>query len=84
MAGGTYAAWDARSAELCGGRPQVAALASQSLPGTPGDMYRFDGFRHLRTARGPKGGSRQRPSAANAIADGARGLWVWTYPEPLT
>jgi hypothetical protein len=80
---GTYARWDARSAELCG-RPQIAALASQSLPGTPGSMYRFDGFEHIRTSKGPKGGGHQKPSAANAIDDGARGLWVYRYPSPLT
>lgn len=80
---GTYSKWDARSAELCGGRPQIEALASTSLPGTPGRMYRFDGFERIRTSTGPKGGGHQKPSAANAIADGARGLWVYRYPEPL-
>lgn len=80
---GRFENWDARSAVLCG-RPQVTALASQSLPGTPGQLYRFDGFEHIRTSTGPKGGGHQKPSAANAIADGARGLWVYPYPEPLT
>jgi hypothetical protein len=79
---GTYPRWDARSAELCG-HPQIEALSSTSLPGTPGQMYRFDGFEQLRVSKGPKGGGRQRPSAANAIADGARGLWVYRYPRPL-
>lgn len=81
---GRFAKWDARSAEKCG-RTQVAALASQSLPGTPGNLYRFDGFEHIRTSRGPKGGgSYTRPSKANEIADGARGLWVYPYPQPIT
>ncbi|MEU5764018.1 hypothetical protein [Nocardia sp. NPDC047648] len=79
---GTYPNWDARSAELCG-QPQIAALSSTSLPGTPGAMYRFDGFDRLRTSTGSKGGGHQRPSAANAIHDGARGLWVYRYPQPL-
>ena len=79
---GTYPRWDARSAELCG-QPQIEALCSTSLPGTPGRMYRFDGFEQLRVSKGPKGGGRQRPSAANSIADGARGLWVYRYPQPL-
>lgn len=79
---GAWPGWDARSAELCG-QPQIEALASTSLPGTPGDMYRFDGFEQIRTSKGPKGGGHQRPSTANAIADGARGLWVFRYPEPL-
>jgi hypothetical protein len=78
----TSAKWNARSAELCG-RPQLAALASQSLPGTPGSMYRFDGFEHIRTTRGAHGGGHQKASAANAIDDGARGLWVYPYPRPL-
>jgi len=46
-------------------------------------LYRFDGWEKLRVSRGAKGGGRQNPSAANAIADGARGLWAYTYPEPL-
>ncbi|MEU6719767.1 hypothetical protein ABZ897_50645 [Nonomuraea sp. NPDC046802] len=79
---GTYVNWDARSAELCG-QPQIAAMSSTSLPGTPGSMYRFDGFERLRTSKGAKGGGHQKPSVANAIADGARGLWVYRYPEPL-
>jgi hypothetical protein len=81
---GTYAKWDARSAELCDGQPQIIALSSTSLPGTPGNLYRFDGWEKIRTSKGPKGGPRQKPSAANEIADGARGLWVYSYPEPLT
>ncbi|MCF6467314.1 hypothetical protein FAF44_02655 [Nonomuraea sp. MG754425] len=81
---GAYARWDARSAELCGGQPQIEALSSTSLPGTPGQLYRFDGFERIRVSKGPKGGSRQKPSAANEIADGARGLWVYRYPEPIT
>lgn len=80
---GTYPNWDARSAELCG-RPQIEALSSTSLPGTPGKLYRFDGFERIRVSKGAKGGGHQRPSAANAIADGARGLWVYRYPHPLT
>ncbi|MFC4048372.1 hypothetical protein ACFOY4_01640 [Actinomadura syzygii] len=80
---GTYPGWDARSAELCG-QPQIVALSSTSLPGTPGHMYRFDGFQRIRTSKGPKGGGRQNASAANEIADGARGLWVYAYPEPIS
>jgi hypothetical protein len=80
---GQYEKWDAQSARLCG-RPQVAALSSTSLPGTPGDMYRFDGFEKIRVSKGPKGGGgHQKASAANEIADGARGLWVYQYPQPL-
>jgi len=79
---GIYPRWDARSAELCG-RPQIEAVSSTSLPGTPGRLYRFDGFERLRVSKGAKGGGHQRPSAANAIDDGARGLWVYRYPQPV-
>lgn len=81
---GTYAGWDARSAEKSGGQPRIDAVSSTSLPGTPGNLYRFDGWEKLRTSKGPMGGGRQKPSAANEIADGARGLWVYRYPKPLT
>jgi hypothetical protein len=80
---GIYPKWDARSAALCG-QPQIEALSSTSLPGTPGQLYRFDGFERIRVSKGAKGGGHQRPSAANAIADGARGLWVYRYPQPVT
>ncbi|MGY2116671.1 hypothetical protein ACW9HR_22425 [Nocardia gipuzkoensis] len=79
---GTYPNWDARSAELSG-QTQIAALSSTSLPGTPGNMYRFDGFERIRVSKGPKGGGHQRASIANTIHDGARGPWVYCYPEPL-
>jgi hypothetical protein len=79
---GIYPNWDARSAELCG-QPQIEALSSTSLPGTPGKLYRFDGFERIRVSKGAKGGGHQRPSAANAIDDGARGLWVYRYPQPV-
>jgi len=79
---GTYLNWDKRSAELCG-QPQIEALSSTSLPGTSGHMYKFDGFQRIRTSKGAKGGGHQRPSAANEIADGARGLWVYPYEQPI-
>ena len=79
---GTYPKWDARSAELSG-QPQIDALSSTSLPGTPGNLYRFDGFDRIRVSTGAKGGGHQRPSAANTIHDGARGLWIYRYPPPV-
>ncbi len=87
---GRFPGWDARSAQLANGRPQIAAVASTSLPGTlsarsagHAGLYRFDGFDRLRVSTGPKGGGRQRPSAANRIADGERGLWTYRYPTPI-
>lgn len=71
---------------------RVDALVSTSLPGTlsatsggTAGLYRFDGFERLRVTTGPSGGGTYgRPSHANAIGDGARGLWVYRYPEPVT
>lgn len=87
---GRFPGWDARSAQLAKGRPQITAVASTSLPGTlsarsagHAGLYRFDGFDRLRVSTGPKGGGRQRPSAANRIADGERGLWTYRYPTPI-
>jgi hypothetical protein len=71
--------------------PQVDAVVTTSLPGTlsansagHAGLYRFDGFERLRVTRGPKGGGTySKPSAANAIGDGERGLWAYRYPTPL-
>jgi hypothetical protein len=79
---GCFPNWDKRSTELCG-RTQIEAVSSTSLPGTPGHLYKFDGFERIRVSKGAKGGGHQRPSAANAISDGARGLWLYRYPQPL-
>lgn len=81
-----YPRWRARSAEAAGRAwPRIDAVSASSMPGKAGgDLYRFDGFRHLRTSRGPKGGGRQNPSRAEKIADGNRGLWVYQYPQPIT
>lgn len=67
----------------------LRALCSTSMPGTPSSaehgrgLYSHDGFTRVRTSTGAKGGGRQKPSAANAIADGARGLWVYAYEPAL-
>lgn len=81
---GRSAKWDARSAEA-DGAAQVAALAASSMPGTPGHMYQLDGFTKIRESRPAErqGSGRQKPSAANEIADGATGLWVYRYPRPV-
>lgn len=71
---------------------ELAAVVSTSLPGTVSSaaagtsgLYRFDGWSRLRTTRGPHGGGTySRPSAANRIADGERGLWAYRYPTALT
>lgn len=80
--------WPARYPEHW---PQVDAVVTTSLPGTlsaksagHAGLYRFDGFVRLRVTRGAKGGGTySKPSAANAIGDGERGLWAYWYPTPL-
>jgi hypothetical protein len=80
-----YPRWRARSAEAAGRAwPRIDGVSANSMPGKhDGDLYRFDGFRHVRTSKGAKGGGRQNPSKAEQIADGNRGLWVYRYPDPL-
>jgi hypothetical protein len=71
--------------------PRVDAVVSTSLPGTlsarsagSAGLYRFDGFRRPRVTRGPSGGGTYgKPSAANTIDDGERGLWAYRCPTPL-
>jgi hypothetical protein len=57
---GTYPRWDARSAELRG-QPQIESLSSTSLPGTPGSMYRFDGFERSGFHVAPKDAATSSP-----------------------
>lgn len=80
-----YPRWRARSAEAAGRAfPRIDAVCANSMPGkADGDLYRFDGFTHVRTSAGKKGGGRQNPSKAEQIADGNRGLWVYRYPDPI-
>ena len=59
---------------------QAGLLVSYSLPGTPGDLYRFDGWRKARTVKRSAPGKTStwgKPSAADAIGDGRKGLWCW-------
>lgn len=68
----------------------LKAVCANQLPkadGSPLDvqnnMYRFDGFELIRVTKGKDGGGKRgRPSKAAGIGDGARGLWVYRYPEP--
>lgn len=59
----------------------VEAAVSYGMPGTKGDIYRFDGWERVAVIR-PSGGSgtwtRARP-AVNDIGDGKKTLWVWRY-----
>lgn len=59
----------------------VAAAVSYALPGTPGDIYRFDGWERVGAVR-PSGGSgtwtRARPRV-NDVADGRKTLWRYRF-----
>jgi hypothetical protein len=59
----------------------VAAAVSYAIPGTPGDIYRFDGWERVGVTR-PSGGSgtwtRARPRV-NDISDGKKTLWRYQY-----
>ena len=55
-------------------------LASYALPGTLGDLYRFDGWTRVRTVRPSNPGRSStwsRPSATDRIADGRKTLWTY-------
>lgn len=66
----------------------LKAVCANQLPkddGSPlevrNSMYRFDGFELIRVTKGKGGGGqRGRPSRAADIGDGARGLWIYSYP----
>jgi hypothetical protein len=68
----------------------VKAACANSLPSTASakpdgktGMYRFDGWERIRVTKGKGGGGKRgRPSKAAEIGDGARGLWIWRYPDP--
>lgn len=61
-------------------------LASYSLPGKTGDLYRFDGWTFVRWTKpsrpGP-GSTWSKPSRSDAVANGRKGLWVY-HRSPLT
>jgi len=64
-------AWPHWTAEL---------LVSYSLPGTPGDLYRFDGWTRARTVGRSHAGATSTWSSSAAtdrIADGRKGLWIY-------
>jgi hypothetical protein len=61
--------------------PQAAV--SYCLPGKTGNLYRFDGWRKYGDCRPwAGGGTWSRPSKANGLADGVKGLYFYEYPKP--
>lgn len=58
------------------------AAISYALPGTPGDLYRFDGWTRVREVKRSMGGgtwTKKDPKVAQ-IGDGVKSLWIWRYP----
>lgn len=61
----------------------VLAAVSYALPGTPGDIYRFDGWERVGRVRPSVGGGTWSNSPkVNAMADGEKTLWRWRYGHP--
>lgn len=58
----------------------VSAAVSYALPGTPGDLYRFDGWERVGVVRPSNGGGTWSSApTVNRIADGRKTLWRWRY-----
>ena len=58
----------------------VRAAVSYCLPGKAGNLYRFDAWRcHGIVKPWTYAGGYSKPSAANAIADGVKRLYVYDY-----
>lgn len=59
-------------------------LVSYALPGTSGDLYRFDGWTRVRTVKpaSPGNGSTwARGSRTDTIGDGRKTLWTYDAPQ---
>lgn len=58
----------------------VAAAVAYALPGTPGDIYRFDGW-HRAGSVAPSGGGGtwSRRPVVNDVGDGRKSLWLFEY-----
>lgn len=59
----------------------VGTAVSYAIPGTPGDLYRFDGWERIgQMKRSQGGGTWTKPDpAASLIGDGKKTLWVYRY-----
>lgn len=60
----------------------VQLAASYALPGTSGDIYRFDGWTKVRTVKKSspgKGSTWAKPSATDTIGNGIKTLWIYRY-----
>lgn len=63
---------------------QPAAAISYAMPGTKGDLYRFDGWEFVRRCEISRGGGTWTYSdpKVSQIADGVKSLWLWRYDDP--
>lgn len=62
----------------------VQAAISYAIPGTPGDIYRFDGWERVKTVKRSSPGRNStwsKPSASDEIGDGIKTLWRFVYPQ---
>jgi hypothetical protein len=59
----------------------VTAAVSYAMPGTSGDLYRFDGWERVGKCRVSSGGGTytSRDPKVSQIADGVKTLWIWRY-----
>ena len=64
----------------------VSMAVSYATPGKKGDIYRFDGWRRVRTCKPSSPGKTStwsKPSATDAIGDGRKTLWVFRYQDEV-
>ena len=61
----------------------VAAAVAYAMPGTPGDIYRFDGWERVGKCRVSRGGgtwTNENPKVSQ-IEDGVKTLWRYVYEK---
>jgi hypothetical protein len=60
----------------------VAAAISYAMPGTLGDIYRFDGWERIRKCEVSRGGGTwTKNPQVSGIGDGVKTLWLWRYTD---
>lgn len=59
----------------------VGAAVSYAMPGTPGDIYRFDGWKRVRDCKPSPGGGTwtMAEPKVSKIANGIKSLWIYRY-----
>lgn len=61
----------------------ITAAVSYAIPGTTGDLYRFDGWERVGRCQVSRGGGTWTKTSpkVSQIADGVKTLWVYRYAE---